>query len=82
VCSSDLLFRSAYVYLPNLKGWKREGPPPTPEPGDVTKLMGTLKADNASPIRGELTAGTGSAATPYIIIPDGQGGYKPVRKAF
>jgi hypothetical protein len=76
------LFRSAYVYLPNLKGWKREGPPPTPEPGEVTKLSGILKADNASPIRGELIAGEGANATNYIIIPDGQGGYKPVRKAF
>ena len=75
----EQLFRSAYVYLPACKGWKREGPP---EPGEVTKLSGTLQADNGSPIRGELTAGDGSASTQYIIVPDGTGGYRPVRKAF
>ncbi len=74
VCSAqqavDYLFRSAYVYLPMLKGTPGTGPSPP------------LQADNGSPIRGELIAKSGDKESKYIIVPDGQGGYVPAYNPF
>jgi len=77
----ESLFRSAYVYLPRMKGWPSDTPTP-PQPGEKVELTGRLHADNGSPIRGTLTAKSGDKETRYIIVPDGQGGYVPVHNPF
>jgi hypothetical protein len=85
VCSSSQFLAnfmsSAYVHLPNMVGWPSDAPVPPP-PGETVELTGRLTADNGSPIRGTLTAKSGSKQTKYIVVPDGSGGYVPVVNPF
>jgi hypothetical protein len=77
--ASSLLSRvDGYAYLPRFPWFPGTSPAP-PDPVDVTPLTGTIYADNGGPIRGTLMAG---GKTKYIIVPDGSGGYVPVRNPF
>jgi hypothetical protein len=71
-------FDEGYVYLPKLKGFPDDGPQPPPPP--KVQLTGTLTPDIWSPMRGVLTATSGDARTQYILVPDGNGNYRPQEK--
>lgn len=71
------LFRSAVVYLPQLKGTPKEGPPSPPEPKPET-VHGKLYV-NEWGISGDISVDTDDGDASYIFVPEGDG-YVPVRK--
>jgi hypothetical protein len=72
--------RGKYAYLPRFAWFPGTGPGPVVPTSAIT-LEGALYADNNSPIRGVLTAKCGPDQRQYIIVPSGDGTYKPVPKA-
>lgn len=71
--------RGMYAYLPRFKWFPGSGPV-VPPPSNAITLDGVLQADSGGPIRGTLTAKCGTDRSEFIVVPSGDGTYRPVPK--
>lgn len=85
ICSAKWFLKNLSldtVLFPKLKGVPGDPLPPTPTPSPA--LVGTLYGETIPSgkiaIRGELSLPIGGTDYRYIVVPDGNGAYKPVPK--